>query len=223
MVLRVEARWFGAGIVPADVGAWFYQDAPQPQQEPLRTDCYLHLPGQDSLGIKLREGSLELKQRACVSDVVHFDGRIAGHVEHWHKWRFMAAETDHGLAADQYAEGSWIAVEKDRRLRTYHVTDTKEVMAVPLPVMTSTDLPQQGCHLELTILRVDDKQWWSVGFAAFGDEDALQDTLLLHLVAAHGFAGTALPALAATNSYGYPRWLSDVHPSGRRSQTGGGW
>ncbi|NIV28827.1 MAG: hypothetical protein GWN58_04720, partial [Anaerolineae bacterium] len=63
MYPTLEARWFMRGSIPHEVREWFARGEPAPIHEPPRMDHYLRLQRSNALGIKLREGRLEIKQR----------------------------------------------------------------------------------------------------------------------------------------------------------------
>ncbi|MFN2285080.1 MAG: hypothetical protein ACK2UQ_11710, partial [Anaerolineae bacterium] len=64
MFPTVETRWFYPGIIPSDVLAWYHYGERAPEAQPTRIDYYLRLSDHGDLGIKLREGRIEIKQRA---------------------------------------------------------------------------------------------------------------------------------------------------------------
>ena len=61
MYPTVEVRWFREGAIPGDVQRWFHASKQAPLDQPPRTDYYLRLGCDQSLGIKLREGRIERK------------------------------------------------------------------------------------------------------------------------------------------------------------------
>ncbi len=203
MYPTIEVRWFQQGQIPPEVWAWFGRIGPLPEEQPIRVDHYLHLPDKDSLGIKLREGRLEIKQRQRQVGVVRFHERVAGLVEQWRKWSFPLAHNEPTVPGP---DDAWIAVEKRRRLRRYQLIDGKHVETVAV----ATDAAQ-GCELELSRIKAADQQWWSLCFEAFGDEAALQENL--RQVVSHVLAAREPPVLKANASCGYPVWLQLVTKS----------
>jgi hypothetical protein len=201
MYPTIEVRWFQHGQIPPEVRAWYGRIGPLPEEQPIRVDHYLHLPDHDSLGIKLREGRLEIKQRQRQVGVVRFDEQLAGLVERWRKWSFSLA---HNEPTVPEPNGAWIAVEKRRRLRRYRVTADRQVEVASAE-------PAQGCELELSRIKAADQQWWSLCFEAFGDEATLQENL--RQVVNHVLAASEPPILKANASCGYPVWLRLVTKS----------
>ena len=191
----VEVRWFYPGQVPGQLVAWFRQVVGEPEEQLGRVDHYLRLESTEALGIKMREGRIEIKQRQQRLGLVRFQVGIAGQVEAWRKWSF-------GLAwAGAFAPpSSWIAVEKKRTLHRVQIGG--EGLIVPLPAGSYEAV---GCGLELTRIGVGGAIWWSLGLESFGPEATLRDSLMA--VAGHLFASGTVPQLEAAVSCGYPRWL----------------
>jgi len=201
MFPTVEVRWFYHGPIPREVLAWLQKAAPEPDQPPCRVDHYLRLGDIDSLGIKLREGRIEIKQRHGQQRIVRFHEQVAGMAERWHKWSLALAEPEHSLPGILMPASSWIAVEKERRLCKYEVVGPGQIVPV-----SAQEFPEQGCTVELTNIRAGEAAWWSLGLEAYGHEASLRDHLLL--TAERFFARHGVPRpLGPGASYGYPRWL----------------
>jgi hypothetical protein len=88
-----EARWFFAGRPTAKHIAWFIHGK-RARREVKRTDRYLHLGRVTTLGLKLRQGKLEVKLRATAPS-------------EWVKWSLPAGNV--GRPA-----GRWLALAKQR-------------------------------------------------------------------------------------------------------------
>jgi len=203
----MEVRWFYEGPIPPEVLAWFQPGGQGPEEPSCRVDYYLRLAERDSLGIKLRQGKLEIKQRCRDCGVVRLHERVIGRVEHWRKWSFELARAGGDLADLAVPSSAWIAVRKERRLRTYRLAGDGADMDCALDVIAvdAESCSDQGCDWELTTVSAGDRTWWSVCFEAFGDESVLRDTLVL--VAKHILGGGVPRAFDAAHSYGYARWL----------------
>lgn len=197
----VEVRWFYTGLIPAEVSTWFDRGERPPDDQPCRVDRYFRLGGMHSLGVKLRDGRLELKQRQRSYGIVLFHERISGLVESWRKWSFEIAADGDNLENLLEPDSSWIAIQKQRRLRRFRRTQAGETVAHP-----ADEYPAQGCSLELTSIMVGGKPWWSLGLESFGDNDRLQENLFAAIQ--HVLAQKPVPTLAANDSYGYPTWLA---------------
>jgi hypothetical protein len=199
----VEVRWFYRGVVPPEVLAWFQRLEGEPDAPASRTDYYLRPAAGDGLGIKLRQGRIEIKQRRQQYGVLRLHQRAAGYVEGWRKWGFALAGADSQLVGGVALDPAWVGVKKERRLRVYQVTATQEVIA-----LAAGEEPARGCGVELTRVSVAGQGWWSLGFEAFGDEATLQESLLL--VARHVLSADEPPTLDAQDSCSYPRWLETL-------------
>jgi hypothetical protein len=200
MFPTMEVRWFYQGVIPPKVATWFQQAAHPPVEEPRRVDYYLRLEEERALGIKLREGRVEIKQRFHEGGVVRFQEQAAGVMEGWGKWSFPLAETEGWPASGVGASPAWIGVQKERKLRRVRLTGDREMVAIP-----PAEWPERGCDFELVRIRVRGQEWWSVCFESFGDPSSLLENLLLTAKRILG-DGTPLP-LEAESSYAYPHWL----------------
>ncbi len=196
MFPSLEVRWFCGGSTPAEVVEWFGGGERTPEEEPRRVDYYLRLGNMDALGIKLREGRLEIKQRHLQQGVVRFHEHAAGLVEQWYKWSFWVSE------AGPTPRPSWIGVQKERRLRKYQLAEDGKLVAIP-----TGEYPERGCAAELTTIQVEGQEWWSLGLEAVGEGSSLAETLMR--TARHVLAPGHLSfSFDAVHSYGYPRWLA---------------
>ena len=204
MFPTVETRWFyPPGPIPQDVLAWYHYGERAPEAQPTRIDYYLRLPGNDDLGIKLREGRIEIKQRAEQYGVEHLHEHVHGLVEGWRKWSFGVNDLGGGLGDLAGARPAWIAVRKARRLRRYLVTEAEDIVPIG-----GAEIAPHGCHIELAEITISNETWWSLAFEAFGPEAALHTTLTR--VAQHVLRGDAVPHLNAEHSYGYAYWLKNT-------------
>lgn len=213
MYLTMEVRWFFPGALPGQLLDWLDRFRRLPAAQPPRVDHYLRLPGQPTLGIKLREGHVEVKTRMGDSREVEMGPRVAGWLALWRKWRFPLASAAAGGASTTLANGAvpierwlvppsaWIAVEKARRLQRYRLAPGGMVAAVPLGAPTGL-----GCEFELSRVRVAGQAWWSACFEAFGPEADLERALLATAAEVLG-AGWPL-SLDVGHSLGYPAWLA---------------
>jgi hypothetical protein len=197
----VEVRWFLPGRIPSEVAGWFERAGGEAWPAEERTDHYLRLGGEHALGIKVREGLLEIKRRMGSGEVAELHPDVAGQVERWRKWSFSLAAQDASLAHLRAPPGAWINVDKARLLARYCVSGARAVGRIP-----HTECPELACDWELTQVQTEGKAWWTVAFEAFGQESHLEQTL--HKVVAHVLAAGAPPVLGAEDSYGYPEWLA---------------
>ncbi len=204
MFPSMEVRWFYQGTVPAEVAQWFHSGTSQVEEQPPRVDYYLCLQEMDGLGIKLREGRLEVKRRQRQHGILRFCAQAAGLMEHWRKWGFELPKAAGKLSDSLRLSSFWLSVRKERQLRKYRVAEDDRLAPVP-----AEEYPERGCSVELSILRVKEQDWWSLCFEAFGDESSLRETLLLVVEQVLACERVPFP-LDARASYGYPRWLASL-------------
>lgn len=196
----LEVRWFHRGAIPEQVRAWFARNDPAPILEPPRVDYYLCLQSSHALGIKVRQGSLEIKQRWHQYGNIRFHRRVTGAIEHWRKWSLPFAATGDGLAEILVPRSSWMGVRKERMLRCYRCTAEGQVVAAQDGVI------ERGCHLELTTVEAGGSVWWTLAFEAYGAEASLRGSLnstMQYTLEREG----APCSLDARDSFGYARWL----------------
>jgi hypothetical protein len=201
MYPTLEVRWFMRGSIPHEVREWFARGDPGPIPEPPRVDQYLRLPRSNALGIKLREGRLEIKQRLHQYGNIRFHRRVSGAIEHWRKWSMPLAVTGESLAEILVPQSSWMAVRKERILRCYRCDTEGQVIA------TQGRFADRGCHMELASVQADDRIWWTLAFEAYGTEPSLRGSLVATI--GHILERDRAPTtLDSRDSYGYARWLA---------------
>lgn len=215
----IEVRWFFDGALEdtgRGVAAWFEagaharrgQPAPMawaPRSPAWRQDRYLLIPGHDDMGIKWREGRLEIKGREADLGPRVFAAAIEGRCERWLKWSYAGdrvAARIHPLLRGEGDAAEIILVEKRRLQRLLRVDNQGETMAV------APDEPRRrGVDVELARISLPARgeEHWSLAFEAFpGDRDMA--AALVPIVARFLEDCPTLP-LAADRSMGYPRWL----------------
>ena len=211
----VEVRWFLRGEVPPEVQHWFGGESGRLPIASSRTDYYLRLPESPGLGIKLREGRVEVKQRQAAPDVARLHGRVSGLVAAWHKWSFDLASGEDAPAGSVIPPG-WTPVEKVRWLRRYQYTGAGSIREMPASI-----LPSRGCDWELACVRVAGETWWTTAFESFGHESSLHARLFA--VTGEVLASGVPPVLRTADSKSYPSWLASlVGPSQGGLATVGG-
>ena len=199
----LEVRWFRQGAVPGGVLEWFLQCDPEPERGLARTDHYLPIPHSAAVGIKLRDGNLEIKRLHRELGLVHVHAGVSGVLEEWHKWRFPVGEDDATDPGGERPASPWIAVAKERLSRRYEVTDSGQVAR-----MAPLQVGGTGGNLELTDVGALGQHWWTVSIEAFGPEASLGQAF--SLVCERVFARGGPPGLDSANSYGYPRFLEEI-------------
>lgn len=199
MLSTAEVRWFAQGERPLPVVAWFRGlEAPLWEEEP-RVDHYLPLRDTDSVGIKVREGRVEIKRRYRAPRPVHFGGNLSGSLEWWTKWGFDLREGPQPLETFEDL-AAWTAVRKTRMMHGYAIERGTDVVT-----LSGATPPDQGCSVELTQVSVEEQLWWTLGFEAIGELAALEK--ILQVTVRHVLADADVLKLGLEASFGYPRWL----------------
>jgi hypothetical protein len=204
--LRSHPKYDGSGA-PAAI-AW----APAPPAS--RQDRYLVVPGHDDMGIKWREGRLEIKGREAVLGHQWFAPGIEGWCERWLKWSYAGEAIERrfgGLFRDRAANGI-VTVEK-RRLQRHLRLDPSGVVVEVSP----GDQRERGIDVELAQVRIAGRPGelhWSLAFEAFPSDAASERFAQVVRFFLEGCP--ALP-LSADRSMSYPRWLLDFDRSGGSS------
>jgi len=206
MFPTVEIRWFYRGEIPGEIQSWFDQivdQRTQPIIQTPRTDTYLLEQGNTSLGIKLREGRLEIKQRVREYGQIEFSQDVNGIVEGWRKWSFLIAPEQTNLLSPKILSDTWIDVKKERKLYNFIITH-QAVKSSPMP-----DYSSGGCNFELTQIHFWGDTWWSIGLEASGEENSNYDRLK---IATKNILSLPPPqSMKAHDSRGYPKWLESVN------------
>ena len=204
MLTSAEVRWFFDGPIPKEVEEWFCRSSLALHAAP-REDHYLLFPAALGLGLKLREGRLEIKPLARTLGACTFAEDVAGTVQVWEKNAFGEPAIKEFERLRTSAPHLWIAVRKERTLRKFSLDGgtMTEVQAV-------TVFMTEGCNAELTKITVDGSAYWSFNFEAYGNPSRVED--YLQRVAAHVLKDDRRPSypFPVQNSRSYPEWLESL-------------
>lgn len=183
MLNSLELRWFISGELPLEVSSWFERDklGGQLQAPETREDVYLYVPECEYMGIKLRQGRLEIKWRQAELEILRFE-RVEGKLEKWGKWLCEDPTTESFQPKHVLSQKSWVRIGKVRSQRLY-----------------------DGCALELTQLTIQNNAWWSLALETFGTEPQKMDKLqsIFELIGTT-YTGSQLKV---QKSYAYPKWI----------------
>lgn len=187
-----------SGRLQEQVCCWFQALAAHPKPEESRKDWYLQLSNQSHLGIKLRQGRLDIKQRITNLGVQPFTASAAGQVETWQKWSFSLQNSP--LAQLQQSEPRWIGVQKTRRIKVYGL-DAKHAV---VPLEPDTDV-YCSCEVEIAQIYAFNQSWCSLGLEATGSNSEREQ--LLRQIAIALLSSADFSFLTPTNSHSYASWL----------------
>ena len=193
-VPSLEVRWILPGRLDTAVAAWFGTSV-SPMES--REDAYLLRPDLGTLSVKVRGGrALEVKVFLGSPGILDLPGRARGRMQYWQKWSFPFGS----LSQDAKEADGWMRVRKQRRTIRFSLTGGHIECA-------GESADKAGCSVELTELRTEHRDWWSLGLEATGPAGLLRTVL----EAAAGLVFTqALPRgveLRMGDSMPYADWL----------------
>jgi hypothetical protein len=204
----LEVRWIFPGQLDTAVAGWFPGSQPETES---REDAYLLDPGLGGLSVKVRAGQvLDVKMFLGSPGILDLPGRARGRMQYWQKWSFPfsplrpdSGDPDSG-DPDSGDPGGWRRVRKQRRVIWFTPSGERVERAPAVPGPAGL---QARCAVELTELRVEHQDWWSLGLEATGPAGALRRGL--EATAALVFS-RALPDgadLRIDDSRSYADWL----------------
>lgn len=197
--LTTEVRWFQSGFLPDGVRDWFqdigeadFEGRPLRQRAPSRIDLYLNVPDGEALGVKIREGQVQVKRRERIIDCYAVRGVVPADVEQWAKWSFpVSSASEPAIRSDP----RWLPVRKVRELLLFQLDS------------------DSGCACELTELETSGREYWTLGFEAFGPRERQSEALFDAL--RRVFSSEPVPGFEGVKGMSYPGWLRGV-PAGVR-------
>jgi hypothetical protein len=214
-----EVRWFVEGSVNEHeiVKKWFETTAPVSKVGDVgppvwkgrldgKPDVYLLVPETDDIGIKWREGELQIKGRVSSAGPAAFSGGHQGTVEHWTKWSYAELPTAYGelFSNRQQAAGPVVVnVQKTRALRKLRL-DTMTGKAEEVSPETIVD---RGLGFEFTDLVVLRKKYCSIAFEAFPNDSGMDAAFF---AAVSTFLSDLTTIRLSANSYSYPAFLNSL-------------
>jgi hypothetical protein len=202
-----EMRWLLDGPLPEEAERWL-QSGRQPAARTWREDRYV-LPGIADMGIKQREGRLEIKGRTGKLGAHAIAPEIEGNAERWCKWSYDVASIAAGLRG--CLEGHETIVVGKGRVQRHFLLEP----GGPAQETAKRDLARRGFSLELMRIRVPSgDEHWSLGIEAAPDDPALLADLLRAL--GDALQGFPLP-LPRACSMSYAAWLDRLPPQVGRS------
>ena len=204
----IEVRWFQRGHCPAPVDDWFRHALDSassiPPAHEERQDLYLHLPGSEDLGIKLRgphSDKVEIKRRQQDSGLTTLHSGIVGRVEHWIRWSFNIDANNPGVGDPTRPPGAWVLVGKTRDSRTFTVQPDGSIQEV-----AARDGLLEGCTAELAHVDTAGQTWWTFALEAFGPPGSVRRNF--DAIARRIFEERPSPyAFSADCSLSYPAWV----------------
>jgi hypothetical protein len=220
-----EVRWFFDGALARTgpgVKAWFRRREPLgvegrtgqlgwlPSSPAWRDDRYLLVPGANDMGIKWREGQLQLKGRTAMPAPRRFAERIEGVVEGWVKWSYAGKSVAQRFAphfATQAGPARGVVlVEKRRIQRTIRLDPAGAAVEVP-----AGEPCERALSIELVRIRLAGREYhWSIGVEATPGDAVMED--LFNAVVARFLEGCPALPLSLAQSMSYPACLAALDP-----------
>ena len=200
-VITSEIRWFLEGTLPGEVATWFGKLGKKLINETERTDTYLVLPDTNKVGIKVREGRVEIKKMIDLPDEIRINENIAGQSEIWQKWSFATRQSGNLPLSFILEPSQWINIRKSRSLYRFAI-EAGELK----PHKASTPIPENGAHIELAEISIKGNPWWSLGVEAFGNHKQLKENL--GLISNQVINNFDHDHFAMQTSKSYPEWLT---------------
>lgn len=206
-----EVRWFFEGPLSdhSALEEWFRKCEPfgklpgvnAPAWQPRLDDApdvYLLLPGHEDMGIKWREGLLQVKGLVASLGEQVFCGRHSGIVERWIKWSYGDLPA---ACADLFGSPG-IETAAIHKIRLVRLVDLE--LQEPVEVDSGTNLAV-GMAVELTRIVARNHEHCSLGFETFPDQ-RVTDAVF------HGTVEAFLASLDAVRldvnrSLSYSAWL----------------
>ncbi len=158
------------------------------------------------MGIKWREGELQIKGCVASLGTQVFCGRHQGEIERWVKWSYpdMPPAYKNLFLSGHKQELLTVAVQKVRAIRKVRVGT---ITGQPEEVESTTRI-DRGLGIELTDLQVDGNAYCSLAVEAFPDDSALASDFT-EVVEAF-LSGLTEIDLNAAQSKSYPSWLDSI-------------
>jgi hypothetical protein len=203
-MMPYEIRWFYNHNFDEIKDWWNGNDLPF-NDEGERLDYYIFIPNVDDIGIKNREGRLEVKWRIPNSQKRFETPKLEGLIEEWVKWGWSDSKPQINDPLfdflSEYPKGPMIKILKRRLSRKFKLFSNDKYEPVEW-----IDLSESGFSMELTEIILEESKWWSVGFETLGNKITLESfqTKIKEM-------SSKIPLkLKLENSYGYPKWISRV-------------
>jgi len=210
-----EVRWFldGDSAQHADIRHWFTECAPFPKERTVRPpewrgrlggkpDVYLLLPERSDMGLKWREGTLQIKGLVDELGPRTFANRHEGSVERWIKWTYEELSPAYQRIFDSDVSESLatVSVYKTRALRMFRFDGAPEPTEAP-----PGKIFERGMGFELTDLEVNAQPYCSVAFEAFPDDASMPAEFVS--IVERLLKGLETTALNTGQTGSYPSWL----------------
>lgn len=211
----LEVRWFWMGELSKYAGltSVFEDFSPVERRSDVqsvgwskpRDDVYLIIPSADDVGIKWREGELQIKGRRAILGDMLFGHRIRGTLEQWTKWSHEGPAVDASLKPlfSSSETKTAVTVWKRRALRKVRLDPFGVAQEVP-----ASEHIDRGLNCELTDLKISSTFYCSLAFEAFPDDSEMPEQFTQFVTAF--LAGFPPATFELAESKSYPAWLGQL-------------
>jgi hypothetical protein len=191
-----EIRWFHKGKAPPAIKHWFEKEL---YSREYIDDIYLITGLCSNIGIKIRNGKIEIKEQIAEKKIISLSDFAEGTMDVWHKYSFnlMPDQQDNVRSLNE-----WLTIHKIRKIRHINFRDNP----------TNLQFLQfgEGCRTELAELKVLKADWWTIIFEMYGDKEILVEVFK---TATRKFLEGIEPGLLTIEkSYSYPEFISKIEP-----------
>ncbi|MEH0154049.1 hypothetical protein V6R21_07855 [Limibacter armeniacum] len=194
-----EMRWFSTKAIQPII-RWFEEKELTFSSSSVRTDFYLPLQNKADLGIKTREGKVEIKQRMTAPVSKKLSENVEGYLEEWVKWSFKTANDDKLLKEIvEERQHDWVEVQKERMVAIL----TKDLNG-QLILVNANCWVDYGCQIEYTRLKINGKQWFTFAFDWFGNQQIKLEVDFINEILEDDF-------LKLNTSLSYAGFLGEIH------------
>jgi hypothetical protein len=174
------------------------------KKEDLRTDEYLVIPLCTAVGIKKRQGKLEVKAQIGIEETSKNES-VEGKLNYWSKWSFQPSESiKNSMKDDLDLCGDWLKINKIRYL--LKLARSKDGIIEISP----EEWPESGCQVELTEIwkEGETQKWTTFGFEAFGGSfEDLKENLIDAILFFLSKRKKPVILFSQENSMSYPEWV----------------
>ena len=203
----IEIRWFLNEPETRKIALeWFKKIGGKLDNPEVRTDFYLPRSYGNSVGLKLRTfkniPKVEVKEKLDTIEMV--DAKGIGIVEVWNKWRFTLDAKDETSTEINSEKTEWVKMEKSRSLIKYEILPDNKFQIVDNDV-------DFACNVEITDIKIGNKDWWTLGFETFRTDDDYEKSLKsLELIYKEVMTKEIVRILKHENSYSYPALIEKL-------------
>ncbi|MEM7307991.1 MAG: hypothetical protein AAF682_15035 [Planctomycetota bacterium] len=198
----LELRWIGSGPAEDEVRTWFESLPGEIRVEPRRVDQYICPGTWTQVGLKVRQGRLEVKAIDGPTQEFDLPGQGEGGIaERWTKWSVESAEAGRWAEDLRMEPDILVSVSKVRAIRFYGWNG----LALG-PVEKRRH--EGGVSVELADLDHADGRFWTVCIESFGAAGPAMEERLPLLIG-YFLTENVPSAFRRDACKSYPEWIEE--------------